>query len=191
MRIVKLRTAKPNTFWFMDNIRLTPYDDTSQPFDFDAVYEEGRQTIYSSVNVTGKVQLIDIGHTTEPLFVIEPSKEPRYELPGQQHQYAPRHIIVPVQENESTYLEEEDIQDAGPPKISEEYEPTSEDLKEARKLMLKKVQSIEIYIGSLVACPQSRRFLLGCIRVEKKGKQRKSVLDMLETKFLAIPPEGE
>lgn len=189
MRIVKLRTAQANTFWFMDNIQLTPFDDTSKPFDFDAVYEEGRQRIYSSVNVTGKIQLIDIGYTKEPLMEVIPSKEPHYELPGQAYQHIPRSIVVPIQED-SYSASDEEIIDSGPPEISEEYEPTKDDIKEAKKLMTKKVAVIQAYIDSLSIDQPSRRFLLGCIRVEEKTKKRKSVLEMLETKFLAIPPEG-
>jgi hypothetical protein len=175
----------------MDNIHLTPFEDTSKPFDFDAVYQEGRERIYSSVNVTGQIQMIEVGNTNEPLFVIEPSTAPYYELPGQQYQYTPRIMTIPIQENESVRQTQEDIINMNPPKINEEYEPTEDDMKEARKLMFKKVQSIEIYIGSLVLSVASKRFLLGCIRVENKGKKRKSVLDMLEEKFLAIIPEGE
>lgn len=190
MRIVKLRTAKPNTFWFMDNIQLTPYEDTSKPFDFDAVYEEGRQRIYSSVNVTGKIELIDIGITKESLIEIIPSKEPHYELPGQEYQHVLRPIAIPVQED-SYSASDEEIIISEPPEIKEEYEPTKEDMKEAKKLMSKKVTTIQTYIDSLDSDQKSRRFLLGCIRVEEKTKKRKSVLEMLETKFLAIPPEGE
>lgn len=178
----------------MDNIKLTPYESTSPPFDFDSVYEEGRQRIYSSVNVTGKIQMIDIGATKEPLLDIVPDDKYTYELPNQQHQYVPRSFYVPAEteldDNIDSEPSSQEIVAQDSPSL-EDINPTEEDLKNARKLLSRRVKIIESRIRALPKTKENRRLLLGCIQVEKKNKNRKSVFNILETAFLSIPPEGE
>jgi hypothetical protein len=210
MRIVRIRTTKPNSFWFFDNINLTPGEDTSPPFDFDKVYEEGRQFIERSVRVTGRIEIIDSQNTREQLITITPSKKPHYELPFQQHNFVSREILVSVPENnnnetviasdeyydvfESTspVIEEiPEIKDIGAPIINSILDINPEDRKKANKLLTQKVNIIEKTINKLPSNQQTRRFLFACLESEHKRKNRKSICVLLEDKFLQIPPEGE
>lgn len=195
MRIVKLRTSKPNTFWIMDNINLTPFQDTTLPFDIDEVYEEGQKCIYTAANVTGNIQIIDVPNPNN-LMHIERDDKPIYELPGQQYQYAPRNIAVATADQTEIAGYDDDSDDSDyveneTPAINKDHEPGEEQLKEARKLLSRKSKVVEMYVNDLPDSKESRRFLLGCINTEKQKKKRKTVLDILEDKFLSIAPDVE
>jgi hypothetical protein len=175
----------------MDNIQLTPFEDTSDPFDLDAVYKEGRQRIQTSIDVTRKIQLIDVNNTSQALMTIVPSKEPILKLPGQKSYELPTQMVVDLETPQVFTKDTENPVDPDALVPNKDYEPSEVTMKAARKLLFKKVQAIEIYIDSLPPCQESKQFITGCIRAERKAKKRKSVLDFLEEKFLAMLSEGE
>lgn len=215
MKLVRLRTKKINDFWIMDNIRLTPFEDTSPPFDLDKVYPEGREYIERSVRVTGRVELLDASRTREAPIEIVPSKEPFYELPGQISSL-PRNIILAVDADDTS--EEDPIivqseavveQDFVPPIVKETqvmtaekdgtltpskssmFDISAEDRKKANKLLASKIAIVETAVERLPHSKEARKFIFVCLETEKSKKARKKVLALLEKKFLAIPPDGE
>jgi hypothetical protein len=209
MRPVRLRTTRPELFWILDNIHLSPYDDTSPPFDWDTVYPAGKEYIERSIGVFGRVELIDDPDTTEPLIDIIPNTEPVLELPNQPHLYAARQVVlnqeegavfvdggvVPVEPEPEEVIEateEEQLPafepDAPPPGV-DMLEVTPENHKLALKLLAKKVNVVQNTIKRMPQDQDTRRFVMACIKAEEKRKNRKSIMTFLEEAFLAIPPE--
>lgn len=201
MRLVRLRTSKPNTFWFMDNIHLTPDKEVSPPFDLDKVYKAGKEFIQRSAQMTGRIEIIDATDTREELIKIVPDDSPHYELPGQQHLYVPRPVVISMKDDEvvqNEIEEEPQEREEKPPEIPAEPKaaPALKNMdipeefhKRALKLLAEKVGFIEDTISGLSKTADTRLFILACLRAEETRKNRKSVVKFLSERFLMIPPE--
>lgn len=174
MHIVRLQLTRVGTYWFFDNINLTPAEPTSKPFDLDLVSEEVRKNILRSVNDFHIIDLIEVKDIAEPEFKLaNPNGLEGFQLREDDD------VVVSV--TVSDEVEE-------PPPIIR-VEPTDKDYEEARLLLDKNGNTVTKSLRSLDVTQEIKPFLLACIEVEKKNRKRTSVLSTLEEVFLSVSQE--
>lgn len=207
MRVVRVKLVKPNSFWFMNNLRLGPEDPVSEPFDWDALDFVSKDKIEKAANKFGLVKILDQPDGTAPVFVVEKSKPASYVFPRKQ--VVRRAIKEKAQETESLEAaedeqpqepdeglgirtitmdesESEELSEPDPPEI-EETVPTEEDYEDARSLLKRNGNTVKRLIRDMSKpANEMRAFLLACLEVEKKDKKRKGTITALEEAYLEV-----
>lgn len=175
MHIVRLQLTRLGTYWFFDNINLTPAEPTSKPFDLDLVSEEVRKNILRSANDFHIIDLIEEKTITEAEFKLaNPNGLEGFKLMEED-------VVISV--TVSNEAEE-------PPPVIK-VEPTERDYEEARLLLEKNGNTVTKSLRNLDLGQDIKPFLLACIEVEKNNRKRTSVLSTLEEVFLSISQEVE
>lgn len=207
MRVVRIKLTKPNSFWFLNNLHLGPENRVSEPIDLDALDGRTRNKVDKAEKTFKLIKVLPQPNGTRPTFEVESAKPAHYVLP--RHEPVSKIARRKAEQAEKTSKEPpavdeekmpdiesvtladeplsvEEIEEPEEPKI-EKVEPTEEDFEEAEALLRQNgntVKRVLRYMDRPV--DEVKRFLLACLKIEKKRKKRKGTIAALEEAYLEV-----
>lgn len=190
MNIVRIKLVKPNTFWFMNDLRLGPGDVLSPPFDLDAADPVTRSKIEKAEKDFGIIKIIRQETDKAPLLDInkDSSSKMRYELPPT----TPMVVKIENEKKEVARVEkkkEEEIPEIASvtveeplPEEEEVAPPSDQDYENARVLLARNGNTIKKTARSI----KEESLLRACIELEMCGKNREGILESLRNALMGL-----
>lgn len=192
MNIVRVKLIKPNTFWFLNDLRLGPDNILSPPFDLDAADSVVREKIEKAEKQFGLIKIIPQEENKAPLLDVnkDSSGAIRYELPS----ITPMVIRMDGAKKEITKIDtKKEVEENMPeiasvtvsePEVEEEevLPPSDEDYENARVLLARNGNTIKRTIRSIKDVSMIR----ACIELEMYGKNREGILESLKNALTGL-----
>jgi hypothetical protein len=200
MKVVKIELLKEGSFWFFQNMQLSPMERKSEPFDWDMLSSEIQENILRSQNQFGLIRIIDLPKDAVPLFEFEDPNGNKHQAvfpPGENKQESTDGYFIepePTEEIPSITIENDDPEEELEPELEEvsllskvdviTVGPDDDD--EAIALLNKNGNTIKKFLSNLGIDSEKIHFVETCIRFESGSKNRLGVITDLNKKLAEL-----